>query len=79
MLKRASLVFVALVGLTACQPGGAPVATPYVPPASAATALAEVRARANRFASYPQAGVTYLSFDLAHGFQVNYMGPGGKA
>lgn len=41
-------------------------------------AIAEVSARENRFPSYPQAGKTYLTFTLAHGFQVNYLGNEGR-
>lgn len=42
-------------------------------------AIAEVSTRENRFPTYPQPDSTYLSFSRAHGFQVNYLGPNGKA
>lgn len=35
--------------------------------------------RYNTFPNYPQVNRTYLSFDFSHGFQVNYLGPDGKA
>ena len=48
-------------------------------PSNVAAAIAEVNSRENRFPSYPQPNTTYLSFSTAHGFQVNYLAPGGKA
>ncbi len=59
-----------------------PVASDRVqssPALSAAAATAEVQARQNRFASYPQPDMTYLSFSHAHGYQVNYLGADGRA
>ncbi len=53
------------------------ISTPQL--ADPKSAIAEVNSRTNHFPSYPQAGVTYLSFDLAHGFQINYIGNSGKA
>ncbi|WP_157046544.1 hypothetical protein [Roseovarius sp. 217] len=50
-----------------------------LPSRSATGAIAEVTARDNQFADYPVIGTTYLSFDGAHGFQINYIGPRGKA
>ena len=47
--------------------------------ASGPSAVAEVSARSIAFPQYPQAGNTYLSYSGAHGFQVNYIGSGGKA
>lgn len=44
-----------------------------------ANAIAEVASRKNSFADYPQPDTTYLSFSRAHGFQVNYLAPQGKA
>jgi len=41
--------------------------------------LADINARPISFPNYPQAGRTYLSFSQAHGFQVNYIGAGGRA
>lgn len=49
------------------------------PHSDARDAIAEVNARENRFPSYPQPNTTYLSFSRAHGFQVNYLAPQGKA
>lgn len=46
---------------------------------SAPAAIAEVDSRENRFPGYPVAGTTYLSFNRAHGFQVNYIARGGRA
>jgi len=46
---------------------------------STETAISEVNSRENRFPSYPQPNTTYLSFSSAHGFQVNYIAPQGKA
>ena len=43
------------------------------------SAITEVAARQNRFPTYPRPGTTYLSFSAAHGFQVNYLAPRGKA
>ncbi|MFT6772497.1 MAG: hypothetical protein ACJA1L_000201 [Paracoccaceae bacterium] len=43
------------------------------------SAIAEVNARENRFASYPQPDMTYLSFSKGHGFQVNFIAPEGKS
>lgn len=42
-------------------------------------AIAKVNSRENRFPSYPQSNTTYLSFSSAHGFQVNYLAPRGRA
>lgn len=42
-------------------------------------AVDEVMSREARFADYPRAGWTYLSFSKAHGFQVNYIGSNGQA
>ena len=44
-----------------------------------ARAIAEVNARDVRFPDYPRPDMTYLSFSRAHGFQVNYLGRGGRA
>lgn len=41
--------------------------------------LSSIMARPVAVASYPTAGRTYLSFSQAHGFQVNYLGTGGRA
>ncbi|WP_234999402.1 hypothetical protein [Roseovarius albus] len=60
--------------LAACNPS-----TSHSPSVSPSDALAEVNARENKFPSYPRANTTYLSFDHAHGFQVNYIGANGKA
>ncbi len=49
------------------------------PPSSTEAAISEVNSRENRFPSYPQPNTTYLSFSSAHGFQVNYLAPQGKA
>lgn len=43
------------------------------------SAIAEVQNRKLVFANYPQVGQTYLSFSKVHGYQVNYIGKGGKA
>lgn len=48
-------------------------------PPSAEEAIADVRQRENNFPNFPTAGITYLSFDLAHGFQVNYFSDRGIA
>lgn len=44
-----------------------------------ANAISEVNSRENLFPTYPQPDTTYLSFSHAHGFQVNYLAPQGKA
>ncbi|MGR3481494.1 hypothetical protein [Salipiger marinus] len=49
------------------------------PPPVSAHAIAEVSVRQNRVPTYPQPDTTYLSFSRAHGFQVNYLAPEGKA
>ncbi|GAW36531.1 hypothetical protein RA2_03603 [Roseovarius sp. A-2] len=49
------------------------------PPTAVRTSVAEVESRTNRFPAYPVAGTTYLSFNRAHGFQVNYIAPQGRA
>lgn len=49
------------------------------PNSNASRAIADVNARENRFPTYPQPNTTYLSFSLAHGFQVNYLAPRGAA
>jgi len=41
--------------------------------------ISQIASRAVLFPDYPQSGYTYLSFSKAHGFQVNYLGSGGKA
>lgn len=46
---------------------------------SESSAIREVVVRENSYASYPEAGRTYLSFSKAHGFQVNFIGAGGQA
>ena len=46
---------------------------------SVSAAIAEINARENNFSSYPQPNTTYLSYSGAHGFQVNYLGPNGRA
>jgi hypothetical protein len=43
------------------------------------SAIAEVNARKNLFPDYPQPDMTYLSFSKAHGYQVNYLAPEGRA
>lgn len=43
------------------------------------SALNEVNSRPIQFPEYPQTNKTYLSFSHAHGYQVNYLGPDGKA
>lgn len=48
-------------------------------PSDAAAAISEVNSRENRFPTYPMPNTTYLSFSTAHGFQVNYLAPQGKA
>ncbi len=63
----------ALVALGAC------VAETKAPTANRSAALAEVQGRQVGFPLYPQTNRTYLSFDQAHGFQVNFISSGGDA
>lgn len=49
------------------------------PSSNASSAIAEVLGRENRFPDYPVTNTTYLSFSRAHGFQVIYLAPQGKA
>ena len=46
---------------------------------SAATTKHKPEAIEKALSDYPQPGNTYLSFDSDHGFQVNYLGPKGRA
>ena len=70
----------ALVGAALCAALALSACVEVEPPrASAGMALSEVMARENRFGNYPQTGRTYLSFDLAHGFQVSYYSSEGRS
>lgn len=71
-LVRGMLLGGMIAGLAACD-------SPSRPTTGAANAVSEVSARSNRFPGYPEAGRTYLSFSAAHGYQVNYIGHGGKS
>lgn len=44
-----------------------------------ASSVSEFASRENGVMDYPQPDRTYLSFSKAHGFQVNYLAPQGKA
>lgn len=63
-------LMLAIAGLAACDDAGPP---------SQQDILSDVLSRKNQFPDYPQAGNTYLSFTLGHGFQVNYLAPQGRA
>lgn len=49
------------------------------PRSDRADTIAEVNFRENSFKDYPREDTTYLSFSRAHGFQVNYLAPQGRA
>ncbi|SLN49347.1 hypothetical protein TRL7639_02733 [Falsiruegeria litorea R37] len=72
-LARCALFAKVLVALTACDGAG------VSPPPSTQSAIAEVSARNVAYPDYPKAGMTYLSFSSAHGFQVNLIGSDGRA
>lgn len=80
MLKSGQVARVPVLGaallLSACMTSEAP---PEVPRTSVQAAIAEVSSRPNSFPNYPRANTTYLSFNKFHGFQVNYIAPGGLA
>lgn len=44
-----------------------------------AAAISDITDRTIAFPDYPEPEKTYLSFSQAHGFQVNYIGTGGRA
>lgn len=73
MLRAISLCAAALLAGCNVSSTSTPLSSPAV------SALAEVAARSNRFSTYPQPDMTYLSFSGAHGFQVNYLGADGHA
>ncbi|MEM1079087.1 MAG: hypothetical protein AAGI09_11205 [Pseudomonadota bacterium] len=66
------MVSVAVLLLSGCEQND-------LPNASIQTAIAEMNARPNAFPDYPQPNRTYLSFSLAHGFQVNFFAGNGRA
>ncbi|MFN3208836.1 MAG: hypothetical protein ACE369_07515 [Roseovarius sp.] len=70
------LLICAAAGLGACTTAGV---SGDPPRASAQAAIAEVSRRPISFPDYPAPGTTYLSFNKAHGFQVNYIAAGGRA
>lgn len=72
---RAAACFVLTAGLAACGASTSGTSTST----SAVAAISEVSSRENQFPDYPVVGRTYLSFNHAHGYQVNYIGAGGKA
>lgn len=80
MLRSGTRVRVLLFGatllLSACMTSEFPR---EVPRTSVQAAIAEVSHRPNAFPNYPRASSTYLSFNKFHGFQVNYIAPGGRA
>lgn len=49
------------------------------PNSDVTNSIAEITSRENSFSDYPKPNTTYLSFSQAHGFQVNYLAPQGKA
>lgn len=68
---RAILVLaVALFGCTSGQSPGT---------SNQAAAISEVLSRPITFPDYPKANMTYLSFSQGHGYQVNFIAPGGQA
>lgn len=75
MLGRYALLPAMIFGLFAGLSGCADTQQSAQP----ADAITEVAARSVSFNSYPTPGTTYLVFDRAHGFQVNYLGQNGKA
>lgn len=68
LMLRARLVGVALCAALA---GCAPSAQYDV-----GAAISEVNSRTIQFKGYPKAGMTYLSFSAAHGFQVTHLAAG---
>lgn len=73
MTVRSLLGGLACLAAVGCGPTTTPTA------GQKTETLANINARPIAVPNYPQANTTYLSFSQAHGFQVNYLGPNGKA